>query len=142
MNKAPNITTPNITISELDVDRLERLLEQVSSKVLPGIEALETEIGRAKILAPQKMPKDVVTMNSEVKFKVSGSTDTFDLTLVYPKDLDSSGKKISILAPVGSAMIGLKEGDSIEWPKPGGGIMNVTIDEVVYQPERDGKYHI
>ncbi len=142
MNKAPNITAPNIIISELDVDRLERLLEQVSSKDLPGIEALETEIGRAQILSPQEMPKNVVTMNSEVKFKVSGSTETFDLTLVYPKDLDSSGKKISILAPVGSAMIGLKEGDSIEWPKPGGGVMNVTIDEVVYQPERDGKYHI
>ncbi|GAA4344190.1 nucleoside diphosphate kinase regulator [Kangiella taiwanensis] len=134
--------TPNITLSELDVERLERLLEQVSSKDNPGIQALEMEIGRAKILSPEKMPKDVVTMNSEVKFKVSGSNEAFDLTLVYPKGVDGTGKTLSILAPVGSALIGLKEGDSIEWPKPGGGMMEVTIDQVVYQPEREGKYHV
>jgi len=135
-------TTPNITISELDADRLELLLEKVSGNETPIRDALETEIGRATILPSEKMPTNVVTMNSKVKFKVSGSNDTFELTLVYPKDLDSSGTKISILAPVGSALLGLKEGDSIEWAKPGGGNMEVSIDTIEYQPERDGKYHL
>lgn len=135
-------TTPNITLSELDADRLELLLEKVSNKDIPIRDALEVEIGRATILPSKSMPKDVVTMNSTVKFKVSGSDETFELTLVYPKDLDDSGSKISILAPVGSALLGLKEGESIEWSKPGGGMMEVTIDSISYQPERDGKYHI
>lgn len=133
---------PNITISELDMDRLEALLEKLPHNNNPGVNALEDELGRATILKPNEMPSDVVTMNSEVAFKVSDSETVFNLKLVYPKDLDDSGKTISILAPVGSAMLGLREGDSIEWPKPGGGVMNVTIDAIVSQPERDGLYHI
>tara|TARA_R110002167_G_scaffold336524_1_gene543911 strand:+ start:344 stop:538 length:195 start_codon:yes stop_codon:yes gene_type:complete len=64
------------------------------------------------------------------------------LTLAYPKDLDSSGKKISILAPVGSALLGLSKGDQIEWPKPGGGLLKVKLTEVTYQPERAGEFRI
>ncbi|GAA0204591.1 nucleoside diphosphate kinase regulator [Kangiella japonica] len=133
---------PKITISELDLVRLEALLDKMPKATNPNIEALEEELARASVKKPEKMPKNVVTMNSEVKFKVSDSQDSFVLKLVYPKDLDDTGKTISILAPVGSAMLGLKEGDSIEWPKPGGGIMKVTVDEVVSQPEREGIYHI
>ncbi|MBV34629.1 nucleoside diphosphate kinase regulator [Kangiella spongicola] len=133
---------PKITISELDLVRLEALLDKMPKATNPNIEALEEELARASVKTPEKMPKNVVTMNSEVKFKVSDSQESFVLKLVYPKDLDDSGKTISILAPVGSAMLGLKEGDTIEWPKPGGGIMKVTVDEVVSQPEREGIYHI
>jgi len=63
------------------------------------------------------------------------------LKLVYPKDADTSGSTISILAPVGSAMLGLSIGDTIEWPKPGGGVLRVRIEEVTYQPERSGEYY-
>ena len=63
------------------------------------------------------------------------------MTLVYPKDMDSSGNKISILAPVGSASLGLSQGDQIEWPEPGGGLLRVRIEEIVYQPERSGVHH-
>jgi regulator of nucleoside diphosphate kinase len=80
-------------------------------------------------------------MNSVVRFKVSGSEEEFTLTLVYPKDVDGSAGKISILAPVGSALLGLSEGDEIEWPKPGGGVVKVQIEEIVHQPEREGEYH-
>jgi regulator of nucleoside diphosphate kinase len=80
-------------------------------------------------------------MNSTVKFKVESSSEEFELTLVYPKDIDASGSKISILAPVGSALLGLSQGDEIEWPKPGGGVLRVRIVEVTYQPERSGEYH-
>ena len=80
-------------------------------------------------------------MNSTVKFSVESSKEESELTLVYPKDMDSNSNKISILAPVGSALLGLSQGDEIEWPKPGGGLIKVTIKEVTYQPERAGEFH-
>ena len=83
----------------------------------------------------------MVTMNSTVRFEVEGSSDSFELTLVYPKDADASGKTISVLSPVGSALLGLSQGDEIEWPKPGGGLIKVRVKEVVYQPERAGQLH-
>lgn len=134
-------TRPNIIISTLDADRLEVLLESLPAGAFPGKAALEAELARADIVEPQDMPPTVVSMNSTVRFKVQGSTEEFSLTLVYPKDMDASGDKISVLAPVGSALLGLSQGDQIEWPKPGGGVLNVSIEEIVYQPERSGDLH-
>lgn len=131
---------PKLIISSLDAERLERLLENLPASAFPGRQALETELARAEIVAPQDMPPDVVTMNSTVKFRVDASTEEFTLTLVYPRDMDKSNDKISILAPVGSALLGLSRGDEIEWPRPGGGVMRVRIEEVTYQPERAGDF--
>ncbi|MDQ2070793.1 nucleoside diphosphate kinase regulator [Natronospira bacteriovora] len=132
---------PNIVISSLDADRLEALLDSLPEGAFPGKAELEAELGRAEIVEPRDVPPTVVSMNSTVRFKVQSSAEEFNLTLVYPKDMDSSGKKISILAPVGSALLGLSEGDEIEWPKPGGGVLRVCIEEIVFQPERAGDYH-
>ena len=87
------------------------------------------------------MPPDVVTMNSTVRFKMPSSGNEFCLTLVYPKDVQGDESKISVLAPVGSALLGLKVGDSIAWPGPTGRTIEVEILEVVYQPERAGELH-
>lgn len=133
-------TKPDIVISSLDVERLEKLLETLPHDAV-GKEELEIELERAEIVEPEEIPANVVTMNSAVRFKVASSEEEFEYTLVYPKDADGSSNKISILAPVGSAMLGLKEGDEIEWPKPGGGVLKVHIDKVVYQPEREGLYY-
>ena len=132
---------PNIIISTLDAERLEKLLAGTSANAFPGKDALEAELARAEVVEPRKMPPNVVTMNSTVRFRVANSAEGFTLTLVYPKDMDASGSKISILAPVGSALLGLAQGDEIEWPKPGGGLLKVRIEEVTYQPERAGEYH-
>jgi regulator of nucleoside diphosphate kinase len=59
----------------------------------------------------------------------------------HSKDLDPNGGDISILAPVGSALLGLAKGDEIEWPRPGGGQLRLRIEEVIYQPEREGAYY-
>lgn len=133
--------SPEIIISTTDAERLEKLLASLPKTNFIGREELEVELDRATVVAPQDVPPTVVTMNSTVKFTVESSTEDFDLTLVYPKDVDSSGKTISILAPVGSALLGLAQGDEIEWPKPGGGLVKVKVKEVVYQPERAGAYH-
>ncbi|MCF7981769.1 MAG: nucleoside diphosphate kinase regulator [Pseudomonadales bacterium] len=132
---------PKIIITERDVERLEKLLDSLPAKAFPGKAELEMEIGRAKIVDSKKIPASVVTMNSRVKFKVSSSNEEFCLTLVYPKDVNEKGDTISILAPVGSALLGLSQGDEISWPKPGGGMLKVRIEEVIYQPERSGDYH-
>lgn len=134
-------TRPNIVISSTDLARLEKLLDSLPDHAFPGKAELEAELDRADVVEPQEIPSSVVTMNSKVKFKVDSTADEFCLTLVYPKDVDASGGTISVLAPVGSALLGLSEGDQIEWPKPGGGTLEVRIVEVVNQPERAGEYH-
>lgn len=132
---------PEIVISTVDADRIDNLISSLSSRGLMGIAELESELARARVVEPRDMPPTVVTMNSTVRFKIESSNDEFELTLVYPKDIDSTGKTISILAPVGSALLGLSQGDEIEWPKPGGGVLRVQIKEVTYQPERSGELH-
>lgn len=132
---------PDITISELDLKRLESILSTLPDKELDRIEFLEDELERANVVDSAVIPPNVVTMNSTVRFSVSASDQSFCLTLVYPKDMTSDGKTISILAPAGSAMLGLMEGDEIDWPTPDGREMKVKIDEILYQPERAGAYH-
>lgn len=129
---------PELTLSRLDADRLEQLLDKMGDKSFPASMELEKEIARARIVEPGEVPPTVVTMNSTVRFKVKSTKAEFSLTLVYPKDADGSSDKISILAPVGSALLGLNEGDEISWPAPGGHATEVKIIEVTYQPERSG----
>ena len=132
---------PNIIISSLDAERLGALLDVLPAQAFPGREALEDELWRAEIREPTAMPANVVTMNSTVRFVIAPSEETICLRLVYPQDVADEGGTISILAPVGSALLGLCQGDEIEWPKPGGGVVRVRIKEIVDQPERSGNYH-
>lgn len=132
---------PKIILTSQDLERLEALLEALPSNALPGKEALLAELGRAEIVEPDQIPPSVVTMNSTVRFRIDSSGEDYCLTLVYPKDIDDTGKKISILAPVGSALLGLSTGDEIAWPSPGGGTIKVRIVEIIYQPEREGKFY-
>lgn len=131
---------PKIIISSLDAIRLEKLLESLPNSVFPGKNDLEAELARAEVIDPREIPSTVVTMNSTVKFEIVSTSKDFYLTLVYPKDVDANGGTISILVPVGSALLGLSQGDEIEWPKPGGGVLQVRIKEITYQPERSGEY--
>lgn len=132
---------PPLVISSLDADRLDRMLQGLPPGAFAGQQALEAELLRARVVEPREVPADVVTMNSTVRFRVLNSDEVFTQTLVYPKDMDDTGAKISILAPVGAALLGLSQGDEIDWPKPGGGLVRVRIEEVAFQPERAGHYH-
>ena len=129
---------PGIILTSLDFDRLEAILDALPVETFPGKTELRGELDRAEVVEPQDVPPDVVTMNSKVRF-VLESGEEFSLTLVYPQDIDGSTERISILAPVGSALLGLSAGAQIEWPRPGGGVMKVRLVEVVYQPERAGE---
>lgn len=133
------MNTPEIILTTTDVDRLEQLLDTLSPSVT-GVDTLRQELARANIVSPQHLPVDVVSMNSTVRFTL-GDGKSSCLTLVYPKDADRSGGKISVLAPVGSALLGLRTGDSINWPLPNGIMSTIKVNEIIYQPEREGAYH-
>lgn len=131
-------TLPPIQLTRLDADRLDALLDMPSARQLPGLDALRVELERADVVEPAAIPADVATMNSRIKFVEDASGKTFELTLVYPQD---AGKpdSISILAPVGSALLGLRVGQSIQWPMPGGRSAELRLLEVVDQPEANGR---
>lgn len=132
---------PPITLSSLDVDRIEALLAAIPATVFPGKAALQAELDRADVVAPEEIPPHVVTMNSTVEFSIVETGKDFRLTLVYPRDADGTADRISIFAPVGSALLGLSVGDELAWPGPGGTPMTVRVKEIVYQPERAGELH-
>lgn len=133
-------THPNIIITSRDAARLETLLEGLPAGSFPGHKALEDELYRATLVAPEEIPPTVVTMNSTVRFAVLPSGVEHRLKLVYPGKTDASDDTVSILAPVGSALLGLAEGDEIHWPNPNGGTLHIVVHKVEAQPERAGCY--
>jgi regulator of nucleoside diphosphate kinase len=136
-------TEPNIVISSLDMQRLEGLLATLVPAApgveVPGAAALEAELARAEVRAPQSMPATVVTMNSVVQFEIEETGEAFELALCYPRDAGVPGT-VSILAPLGSALLGLNVGQSIEWMVPGGKVSSVRVVGISYQPERAGNF--
>jgi|TARA_B110000438_G_C15727135_1_gene612548 regulator of nucleoside diphosphate kinase len=104
---------PKIIISNEDYDALQAMLEKET--FMTSHDLLIAELDRAKIVAKVKLPNNVVRMNSTVTFTMLSTQKTFSLKLVYPKDTKESGT-LSILTPVGSALIGLSIGQEIEWP--------------------------
>lgn len=131
---------PQIILSSFDIARLESLIERLPPAQAEQLEGLLGELERAEVREPEEMPNNVVTMNSRVRFSTEGSDEIRELTLCYPKDADGSFEKVSILAPIGSALLGLSVGQEIEWKMPNGRPKKLRIEEVVYQPERSGDF--
>ncbi|MEN9659212.1 MAG: hypothetical protein RL571_2677 [Pseudomonadota bacterium] len=118
---------PPITVSTLDCDRLYALLDKLPADAFPDAAALEAELGRATVLEQVDMPADVVTMHSTARFLMTPSNKEFELTLCFPHEIDGTTGKVSVTAPVGSALLGLSVGQSIDWPAPGGHEVKVKI---------------
>jgi regulator of nucleoside diphosphate kinase len=123
---------PHATISSLDIERLEALLETSHNQ------ALLDELTRAVVVEPDQMPSDVVTMRSQVRFEIENPPQQLCLTLAYPKDMAELSDGISILTPIGTALLGLAVGDSIDWPRPDGQLTTLRVLDLPYQPERAG----
>ena len=137
MNSSEN---PSITISAIDLQRLEAMLESSQYRDQPGASALHKELERAQVLDPKDLPHDVVSMNSIAECVEEGSGRAHELTLVYPRDADAAQGRVSVLAPVGMALLGLKIGQSIDWPAPAG-TLRLRVTAIRYQPEAAGDYH-
>lgn len=130
---------PQIVLSSLDYERLQTMLEKNTTD-FPGRDALVAELDRADVLEPKDMPPHVVTMNSTVRFTLLESGKTSTLQLVYPKDLDGSAEKVSVLAPVGIALLGLSIGQELQMPSPTGQV-TVRVEAITWQPESAGQLH-
>lgn len=107
-------TKPKIVLAKDVYEKLSKLIDSVPEDTIT--DQLIDELERAKIVSPQKLPADVVTMHSQVTFTVQSTGKTFTYTLVYPRELDDPTQKLSVLSPIGSAIIGLQTGQEIEWP--------------------------
>ncbi|AVF36876.1 nucleoside diphosphate kinase regulator [Rahnella sikkimica] len=133
------MSKPTLIISELDAERLDRLLAQPAFASSPVADALNEELDRAEILPPEQIPADVVTMNSKVRFTEGKEGEEHIRTLVYPAALKDSNEQLSVMAPLGAALLGLRVGGSITWEMPGGGESVVNVLELLYQPEAAGE---
>lgn len=133
----------DLVISSFDKERLTRLLQtpETSGETRGELEDLTREIGRGMEVRPQEMPADVVTMNSQVRVTDLSTESAHVYTIVFPADADYDNGKISILAPLGTALLGYRIGDVVDWRMPGGA-RRLRIDEIIYQPEAAGDYHL
>ena len=131
-----------IYITSQDLERINSILANAGKSDAKTAELLEMELDRAIVVPQSKIPPDVVTMNSTVVFEDLQNKKCRKAILVYPGQADTSQDKISILAPIGAALIGLSVGQSIDWPLPGNRIVKLQIISVEYQPEAAGDYHL
>ena len=122
---------PFLYLTQEDLERLSDLLDAQGGRFAK----LEGELVRATVVPREEIPHDVVTMNSRVLFENETTGVRREVTLVYPRDADIDAGKISILVPVGTALLGLRVGQSIEWELPSGETHRYRVIEVPYQPE-------
>ena len=133
-----------IYITNFDMERLRKLLEGArlwSQRDRGNLDKLEEELDRAILVASEDVPGDVVTMNSQISVRDLDSKKEMTLRLVFPSDADYEQGRISILAPIGTALIGYRAGDTVEWRVPAG-VKRLKIIAVLYQPEAAGDYHL
>jgi regulator of nucleoside diphosphate kinase len=133
-----------IYITKFDMDRLVELIEglRLSPKAnQEHLDLLEKELYRAVLVEPQDIPRDVVTMNSRVSITDTDSGEQMVYTLVFPSRANIADNKLSIMAPLGMALLGYRAGDIVKWTVPSG-IKKLRVDDVIYQPEAAGDYHL
>jgi regulator of nucleoside diphosphate kinase len=123
-------TEPRITLSAQDYERLSALANVAKNSMPDRAADLAAEVGRAHVLAHGKQPKNLVCMNSEVEFRDDTTGKTRKVVLVYPAEADIVQSKISVLSPVGTALIGLQTGHSITWQTPSGEVRQLTVLKV------------
>ncbi|GIL23443.1 MAG: prokaryotic transcription elongation factor, GreA/GreB domain protein [Bacteroidota bacterium] len=133
----------NITVTTNDHKRLTALLEFASIKtIMPEIEKLlYNKLIVARALPQESISKHVITMNSRVLLKELSSEREIELTITYPQDANNHERKVSILSPIGIALLGRQVGDQVSWKIPRG-TGQFEIVDVRYQPEAVGDYHL
>jgi regulator of nucleoside diphosphate kinase len=132
-----------ITITENDRERLEVLLaSEFALAIGPNkyLDDLRAELDRAEAMRPEEVPRNVVTMNSTVVLRDLDTKEKETYTLVFPDEADIANDRLSVLAPVGTAILGERVGDVIRWRVPQGW-RRLKIERVAYQPEHEGALH-
>jgi len=133
-----------IYITKFDLERLEDLLAvagEFSYRDRGDLKELEAELQEGKLVDSKEVPPNVVTMNSRVRLIDLDNNESMVFTLVFPKDADIDAGKLSVLSPIGTAILGYSVRDVIEWHVPAG-IRRIKIEKVLYQPEAVGDFHL
>ena len=129
-----------IYITQADMKRLQSLVESMRSS-REDLKALRSELEHAHVVPQSEIPQDVVTMNSKAKIRDLESGETMTYTLVFPSQANVDDGKISVLAPIGTAMLGHRVGEEFEWHVPAG-MVRLRVEEVLYQPEAAGHFNL
>lgn len=143
MGKSTTLTESNtsIVITQLDYSRLTELIQNLRSNKSIDVEYLKflgIELQKAKKIDSKQITPDFVTMNSIVDVVFTDTGKFMELRLVYPQDADFSKGLVSVLSPLGCALLGYKAGDILKFKAPKGE-QKVRIEKVVYQPEANGE---
>mgnify|MGYP001004204425 CR=1 FL=1 len=131
-----------LTISRIDRERLNRLIDEArytAAESDPSYRALRQEIDRARVVEPETLPGNVISMRSRALIALDGEEE--EAQLVYPDEADWTAGRLSILSPVGTALLGYREGDEIQW-EVAGGRTRIEIRKILYQPEAAGDYDL
>ena len=132
----------DIYITKHDLQRLRKLLNDISKEVYgkeSSIQELTNEMNRAHVVSPKEIPENVITMNSRVFLREVESGKDMKLWLVFPDKVDAVKNPVSILSPLGTAMIGYKIGVVFSWESPDG-LKQMEVLDILYQPERVGNF--
>ncbi len=127
-----------IYITTADMARLRALLTSRQMNAGEALGKLAAELDRARVVAPDEIPQEIITMNSTAQLRELLTDDVMTYTLVFPDRADYEAGRISVLAPIGTAMLGQREGDEFEWEVPAGPV-RLRVEKVIYQPEAAGR---
>ncbi len=128
------MTSP-LYISRNDYTQLRLFVDAaLRSGAKPALEKLRAELDRAAIIDPGALPQDIVTMDSRVQFEDLRTGEVEEYTLTFPEKADIAAGRLSILAPVGTALLGFRTGAIVDWPTPGG-IRRLKIHRVTPRHE-------
>jgi len=134
---------PNISLTTQDHQRLSRLVAgygRLAPAAASGTETLAELLDAGRIVPPQDIPGDIVTMNSQVLYQDLETGELREARVVYPEDANPATGHISVLSPVGAALLGLAAGDETVLPLPHGRSACIRIGKVIWQPEANGEY--
>lgn len=134
------MTARTIYITEADMKRLRPLVERMKNS-RDDLRMLQQEMERARVVPPEEVPPEVVTMNSKARVRDVATDEVMTYTLVFPEQANIEQGKISVVAPIGTAMLGQRVGDEFEWQVPAGPV-RLRVEEVLYQPEAAGHFHL
>jgi regulator of nucleoside diphosphate kinase len=134
------MNTRAIYITEADLKRLLPLVEGIKNS-RDDLHTLQAELGNAQVVPPAAIPPDVITMNSKARLRDLDTGEEMTFTLVFPGNASIEEDRISVVAPIGTAMLGQRVGDEFEWQVPAGSV-RLRVEEVLYQPEAAGHYHL
>ncbi len=134
-----------ICITKDDAKKLEELLttglRHNGNRDLANLRVLQAELRRAKIVGVREVTPDVVTMHSCVRVKDLYDDEALEISLVFPEEAEPDEGRISVVAPIGAAILGYQAGDTVQFRTPGG-LRRLRIEEVLYQPEAAGQVSV